>query len=83
MGNCVFLCRLHLRIAAQITVTSPSVLARESTAGTNVRQSGVLHLENRIPTELGRTPRGNDLAVCAALEQDGFFAWARAVRESA
>ena len=49
----------------------------------NVRQSIVLRFEDRAPTELGCAARGHDPAVGATLEQDGFGARARAVRDGA
>src|SRR6266702_915326 len=64
--------------------SSPSVPAPEwGTSVRNVRQSGILRLENRVPPELGRATRGHDPALGAALEQDGLRARARAVREGA
>lgn len=49
----------------------------------DVRQPGVLGLEDRVPPELGRPACGHDLPVGATLEQDRFCARARTVREGA
>jgi hypothetical protein len=47
------------------------------------RQPCILRLEHRIPSEVCRAPRRNDLAVCAAFEKNGLRPGTRAVRECA
>ena len=49
----------------------------------HVRLSRAFSFEDRVPAKLGRTPRGDDAAVCASLEENGLGAGPRAERKRA
>jgi len=48
----------------------------------NARQASMLRFKDRVPSKVGRTTRGDDLAVRAALEEDRLSTGTCAVRKS-
>jgi hypothetical protein len=48
----------------------------------NVRQTSMLRFKDRVPSKVGRTTRGDDLAVRASLEEDRLCTGTCAVRKS-